>query len=205
MKDFLNWISLANISLGALSIFLSIQELFIYAAYLMAMAAVMDLVFVSASGISKSGDVFSKDFNNISKAVSFSIAPAIFSYAILYKNLEGYASYLFLALPMALILSGIIRTARLNSGRITSWTGMRSTFNVVLPLLYIFDLFSIFIVSGWMLLSPVMMLSKFNPRGSLKKRKNAKSVELGDSDENKDKGDKDEEKTGMVPLNMFGD
>ncbi len=161
----------------------------------------MDLAFVSASGISKSSDVFNRDFNNISKAVSFAIAPAIFSYTVLYKSLDGYASYLFLVLPMVLILSGIVRAARLNSGRITSWTGMRSTFNVVIPLLYIFDLFSILIVSGWMLLSPVMMLSKFNPRGSLKKRKNAKSVELGDSD----KKDEKEEEEPLIPLKMFGD
>lgn len=204
MKNFLNYVSLANISLGALSILLSFQGLFLYSAYLMAAAAVLDFAFISASGISKSTDIFSRDFNNISKTVSFSIAPAVFSYAVLFDGLEGYTSYLLMALPLALIISGVVRTARLNSGRITSWTGMRATFNVVLPLLYIFGFFSFYIVSGWLLLAPVMMLSGFNPRGSLKKKRNAKNVELKGSGETEDREEKEEE-TGLVPLNMFGD
>ena len=228
MKKIIHLLSLANLSMGFLSVFLSIQGHFLYAAFFIVSAAVIDIAYLSASKLMKSDSVFGKDLNNISSMVSFAVAPAIFSYLVLFEQLAYPLTYLFLAMPMAFVLSGVIRTARLNSGEITPWHGMKITFNALIPVLYIFNIFSIFLVSGWMMLSAVFMLSKFNLRSPSMKKKPAKNVELKDDyefnnarskytvdtvneDEEKQKKFrrrkkvKEEEETPLVPLSIFGD
>lgn len=214
MKEIIHLLSLVNLSLGFLSIFLSIQGHFLYAALFMVLAAIIDIAHLSTSKLMKSDSVFIKDLNNISSMVSFAVAPAVFSYLVLFEQLAYPLTYLFLALPLALVLSGVIRTARLNSGEITPWHGMKITFNVLIPVLYIFNIFSIFLVSGWMMLSTVFMLSKFNLRSPSRKKKTGKTVELKSEYSEEDKEEKkfrrrkrvkEEEETPLVPLSIFGD
>ncbi|MCK4634826.1 MAG: hypothetical protein KAT37_03050 [Candidatus Aenigmarchaeota archaeon] len=229
MKEIIHLLSLTNLSLGFLSVFLSVQGHFLYAAFFMVSAAIIDIAHLSTSKLMKSDSVFGKDLNNISGMVSFAVAPAVFSYLVLFEQLAYPLTYLFLAMPLALILSGVIRTARLNSGEITSWHGMKITFNTLIPVLYIFNIFSIFLVSGWMMLSTVFMLSKFNLRSPSRKKKLGKNVELKDDyefnnarskytvdtvDEDEEKQRKkfrrrkkvkEEEETPLVPLSIFGD
>lgn len=218
MKDkILNTLSLINLSLGFISVFLSIQGFFSYASYLIIGAALIDLAYIAGAGVTKTGEVFAKDLNNLAEFGSFALAPAVLTYMVFYGQLTGYLPYIFLAFPLALLISGALRTARLSSGKVTSWNGMKLTFNAVIPVLYLLNFFSIFLVSGWFIISSVFSMSRFNFRGSLKKKKKEKVAELkDDSPESDDYSEKyrkrrerrerkKDEENNLVPLAIFGD
>ena len=203
-----NILTLTNFSLGFISIFLSIQGLFLYAAYFIIAAVAIDAVDGTVSRLLKTSSVFGKELDNTSDFVSSALAPSVFSYLILSDKLLPPFSYIFIALLLAFVLSGLIRTARLNSGQITKWNGMMITFNVLIPFLYISNFFSLYIISGWMLLSSVFMLSKFSLRDAFRrKRPKEKTLELKSESENEEpeKSKSEEKEEGLVPLSIFGD
>ena len=198
-KHIANMLSLLNFSLGFLSIFFSIQGSFLYAAYFVVLAAAIDAIDGTVSRIMKINTPFGKQLDNTSDLVSFAIAPAVFSYLTL--SFDFPFNYIFPALLLVFVVSGLIRTARLNSGETTKWHGMMITFNVAIPLLYILNLFSVYTISGWLLISPIFMLSKFSLRDSFKRKKKEKTVELKSEDaEKEEKKDKN-----LIPLSIFGD
>lgn len=198
---------LVTLSLGLLSIFFSIQGLFLYASYLLLAAAVAGIIERTVPRLLKTGTSFGKDLTHISGALSFAVAPGIFSYLVLFEQFSPPLNYLFLILPLALGISGVTRAARLSSGQVTPLSGMGSIFNVLLPLLYLLNFFSILLVSGWMILSSVFMLSKFSLRRPFRRKKKEKNVELkGDHTELKDDEEEDKkEEAELVPLSIFGD
>ena len=115
-------------------------------------------------------------------------------------------NYLFLILLLGFVLSGLIRTARLNSGYSTKWHGMMITFNVVIPLLYILNFFSFYLIAGWMLLSSGLMVSKFSLRDAIRKKKKSKVFEIRAEEKEESVERKEENKEeGLVPLPIFGD
>ncbi len=205
MKDkIIDGLSLANLSLGFISIILAFQGFFLYSAYLVIAAALIEFSHLSGRKVLKAGSVFSKDLSIIAETVSFVLAPAIFSYVFFAQQL-GDMSYVFLVFSAALVLSGAVRSALLSSGQMTGWSGMKSTFNVIIPVLYVLNLFSLYIISGWMVLSSVFMLSRF--RISLrKKKKSEKAVELKeDYADVKEPKEEEEKESPLVPLSIFGD
>jgi len=194
-----NILSMIILSLGFFSIFLSIQGFFLYAAYLIIVAAIIDGINALILKTLETNVEFGKALSSISGLISFVVSPAFFSYVILFQGFQFPFNYVLLALPLALVLSGTLRAARLNSGKITGWHGMKMSFNVVMPILFIFNFFSIYIVSGWIILSSVLMLSNFRIRKpSLKKKKKAKEVEI------KEEPEEEKEETPIVPLPFFG-
>jgi len=206
MKEHIaNALSLTNFSLGFLSIFLSLQGHFLYAAYFMIFAVVVDSIDGSVSRILKTSSVFGKELDNISDFVSSAIAPSVFSYLIFSEKLPLPMNYLFLILLLGFALSGLIRTARLNSGYSTKWHGMMITFNVVIPLLYILNFFSFYLIAGWMLLSSGLMVSKFSLRDAIRKKKKSKVLEIRTEKEESVERKEENKEEGLVPLSIFGD
>ena len=206
MKEHIaNALSLTNFSLGFLSIFLSLQGHFLYAAYFMIFAVVVDSIDGSVSRILKTSSVFGKELDNISDFVSSAIAPSVFSYLIFSEKLALPMNYLFLILLLGFALSGLIKTARLNSGYSTKWHGMMITFNVVIPLLYILNFFSFYLIAGWMLLSSGLMVSKFSLRDAIRKKKKSKVLEIRTEKEESVERKEENKEEGLVPLSIFGD
>ena len=210
-------ISLSILGLGLVSIALSIYGQFIYASYLIIASALVDIFTGSFKKFLKIASVFGKELDNISDLVSLVLAPAILTIIFFSRTIEFPFSYFFILFPMGMCFAGVIRTSRINSGQITAFQGMKDTFNAMIPVLLLTDFFSPFLVSGWIVLSSVFMLSSFTFRDLIPKRKKKSeynfkavrskyTVDTVDEDEDKeDKGSGDSEGGGLVPLSILGD
>ncbi len=223
MKEkLINVLSIVILSLGFFSIILSMEGLFLYSAYFIMAAAILDFFISTSKRIVKVDDVFGKDLDNISDMISFALAPGIFAFLIFFNELTYPYNYVFLVFPFSLLVSGAIRTARINSGRITTMNGMKTTFNFLIPLFFVFDVFNVFLVSGWFIVSQFLMLNKFRIGLPLKKKKKSSDINLkeiksqytvDDVDKedyatlksSKKKEEKKDDDAPLVPLNMFGD
>ena len=210
MRDHIaNILSLTNLSLGFVSMFFSIQGNFIYSAYMIIAAAAIDSIDGTVARLLKTVTIFGKELDGVSDVISFVAAPAIFSYMVFSETFAYPINYIFIFLLLVLVVSGVIRVARLNSGQITGWHGMKITFNTLIPVLYILGFFSVYIISGWILLSSVFMLSKFSLRDfARRKNKKDKILEIKSThhqEEHKEENKEEDKEEGLVPLAMFGD
>jgi len=200
-KQISNVLSLTNLSLGFISLFFIFNELYLYASYLMLLAVLVDMSDGAVARILKIDSDLGKNLDNLCDVFSFIFVPAIFSYIMFIHGLPTIFEYGFLVLILVFVASGIYRTARINVTHSPGFlNGLPTTFNgIVFPVLYITNFFSFYIISGWLILSSVLMLSKFKiKRLSFKKKK--KMVEIKD-----DSVEEEKENNNIVPLPMFGD
>jgi len=199
-----NVLSLTNLSLGFLSIFLSIQGYFLYAAYFILVGALLDTIDGTLARLLKVDGSFGKELDSFGDITSFGLAISIFI-VLSFSNLEPYFFYSLIGLSLIFVISGVVRLSRFNISNLKGiFEGMPITVNgFVIPILYIFGFFTIYIVSGWLILSSVLMLSKFKiGKPSLKKKKKkSKEIELKDEEPEEE----EKEETPIVPLPIFGD
>ncbi len=214
MKEIFNAMSVLKLSLGFLSIFFILENMIAFSCYFILITVLID---VSSSVFMKFFRVesdFENTLDSISALVSFVFAPAILSYFVFSSGLEFPFSYLLFALILFFMVSGSYRTARVSSVYIEGVEGLPLIFNgLVFPALYLLDFFSIYIVSGWIILSSVLMVTRFRIRRPKKNKKKKKDdmVEVKESDveeeeeEKKKKSKKKKDDDVITPLPMFGD
>jgi len=199
-----NALSIVNLTLGLVSLFFIFQELYLYASFLILIAVVIDMSDGIVSRILKIDSDFGKNLDNLCDIVSFIFTPAMLSYVIFRLDLSPTFEYLFFILIIFFVVSAIHRTARINVTHTPGiFNGMPTTFNgIIFPILYITNFFSFYIVSGWLIISSVLMLSKFKiKRPSFKRKKKMVEVEATDEEEEEEKSSTDD----ITPLPIFGD
>lgn len=199
-----NTLSLLNLSLGFLSLFFIFQGEFFQASILVLVAVAVDCIDGTIARLLKIDSDLGKNLDNISDVVSFIVVPAIFSYFVLLKEMSFPFNYALFVLSLFFVIAGVYRTARINVTHTPGFfNGLPTTFNgLVFPGLYISNFFSIYIISGWMILSSVLMVSEFRiKRPFFKKKKKKEVVEIKDESEEDNKKDNE----NIVPLSIFGD
>lgn len=205
MREIFNGLSLVKLSLGFLSVFFVLENMATHSCYLILLAVLIDVSSGVFMKFFKVESDLEKSLDNISGLISFVFAPAIFSYFIFSTGLKFPFSYIFFALILFFVASGTYRTARVNSVYEPGITGLPLVFNgVVFPALYLLNFFSLYIVSGWIILSSVLMVMRF--RIKKPKRKKKKTVEVKESDALDEEEEKEKKEEDVVtPLPMFGD
>ncbi|MCD6367665.1 MAG: CDP-alcohol phosphatidyltransferase family protein [Candidatus Aenigmarchaeota archaeon] len=199
-----NALTITNLSLGFISLFFIFQGFFTQASYLIVVAVLIDCINGTIARVLKIDDDMGKNLDNISDVISFILTPAVFSYFVLSKEITFPLSYVFFALSLFFVVSGVYRTARINV-EVSSdlFNGMPTTVNgLIFPGMYLLGIFSVYTVSGWMILSSVFMLSRFRIKRSFFKKKRKK-----ESDVVEVKGEKEEEEKNddsFVPLPFLG-
>ncbi|MCD6477583.1 MAG: hypothetical protein J7K87_01135 [Candidatus Aenigmarchaeota archaeon] len=184
-------LSLLNISLGFLSMFFFIRGLFDYGAYILILAASIDIVnHVLVRLLTIDTDIF-KVVISLGRMTPFGIASALFI-VIYFSNLNVLMQLVVLTLGLIFMLISAVRISKIG--------GMPTLVNgFIIPFIYIFNFFDVYIVSGWLIVSSVLMMSSFRVRKPRKKKKEPKEIEIKDEEE--------KEKTkenNLVPLPFFG-
>lgn len=172
-----NFMTLGNMAFGLLSLFLLYEGLVTYAAFSIVIAALIDSADGTVARFLKIDNKLGKELDNVSDVVTFIVATSVFSYVTVCQNVSYPYNLLFSGLLIIFVFSGLIRTSKLNTGEMESGKGFMTTFNVLIPLLYLldlffFDVFTLSTVSAWLILSAGMMVSDVKIAGYLKGKEN---------------------------------
>ena len=140
LLKFADFFTLFNVALGLISIVLSVNNNFTYAAFVLLVAVVFDYLDGKIAKAMRQQNVFGKELDSLADTVSFGVAPAIFGFSIMQTALKinqlqitfgiiAFTTFLF---------CGILRLARYNIMDLKgSFQGMPITLNgIVIPLAY---------------------------------------------------------------------
>lgn len=139
MKEILkpaDFLTLGNLIFGMLSIFASINRLFIFAALFMLLAVVCDFFDGKIARLSKKitqkQKEFGKQVDSLADLVSFGVAPAVFGFML------GLNAWYNMAILIFFVVAGLLRLARFNILPSTDFfIGVAITINGILfPILY---------------------------------------------------------------------
>ncbi|MDI3256818.1 MAG: CDP-diacylglycerol--serine O-phosphatidyltransferase [Kyrpidia sp.] len=111
LKYAANTITAANLSLGLLSVLLSLMHLFHWAAVALMVAVLFDRLDGSTARRLGIASDFGRELDSLSDLVSFGVAPAVLVYSQVYMV---YLPWIGGALSMIYVLCGALRLARFN-------------------------------------------------------------------------------------------
>ncbi|MBV7273480.1 CDP-diacylglycerol--serine O-phosphatidyltransferase [Clostridium sp. PL3] len=109
-----NLLSLANLSLGVLSIMETFNENYFFAAVLIIVAALIDRYNIKIANFLNLTSIFDKELDSLAELVSFGVAPALLIFIKYYfLNLE-YVGILGTCLLLIYIMKGCYKLAKYN-------------------------------------------------------------------------------------------
>ncbi|WP_411682872.1 CDP-alcohol phosphatidyltransferase family protein [Clostridium thailandense] len=109
-----NLLSLANLSLGVLSIMETFNENYFFAAVLIIVAALIDRYNIKIANFLNLTSIFDKELDSLAELVSFGVAPALLIFVKYYfLNLE-YVGILGICLLLIYIMKGCYKLAKYN-------------------------------------------------------------------------------------------
>ncbi|PIU48844.1 MAG: CDP-diacylglycerol--serine O-phosphatidyltransferase [Candidatus Hydrogenedentes bacterium CG07_land_8_20_14_0_80_42_17] len=123
---FPTFITLANFSLGFMSIIYSLEKLFISASYLIIIAMIADLMDGAIARMTRTESKFGAQLDSLADVVSFGCAPAI----LLYQRF-GLSAHPLWIFPLFYAIAGALRLARYNV--IDSETGAKDFRGTPIP------------------------------------------------------------------------
>ena len=106
-----NLVTILNLFLGFWAIVSSMQERFVFAAWLIIIAAVFDVLDGKIARATRGYSNFGTEFDSLADVVSFGVAPAI----MIYLAQLQYLGFLGLAISFSPLAAGAIRLARFNT------------------------------------------------------------------------------------------
>ncbi|WP_409200529.1 archaetidylserine synthase [Methanobrevibacter sp. DSM 116169] len=168
IEDFLaipDILSLLNMSAGLLSIICAINHQFMYSAILMIIALLFDSVDGYVARKLNREDIygFGKNIDSLSDVISFGVSPAIFLYTIS-QTIPNSPSILVILTSLLITICGVLRLTRYN---VLSNYIDQNTFigfpipgiALILSLFYINNLFNIYVVLIFLIISSFLMIS----------------------------------------------
>ena len=149
-----DYFTMGNFIAGMISIFFSIQGMFIQAAVFMMVAVLFDFLDGKIARMLKQTDEFGKELDSLADLTSFGIAPAVFGFA---QGLDGVSAIVLVFFAA----SGMFRLARFNVTKVKGFEGVPITTNgIIFPLIFlIFGIFHRYILVVYLLMG-ILMISK---------------------------------------------
>ncbi len=152
-----DYITLANVLLGLLSIIFAIIGNLLAANIILLIAVVADFLDGKVARLSKSSGEFGKQLDSLADTVSFGVAPTVIGFTLVQSRLAIIAFSLFL-------ICGVLRLAKFNIMEAEGfYIGMPITINgIIIPLVYFFGLPSqyfpyLYLILGILMVAPIQL------------------------------------------------
>jgi CDP-diacylglycerol--serine O-phosphatidyltransferase len=133
-----DFVTLANIAAGLVSVLFSVRHMFDYAAIALVCAVVFDALDGKVARWLGESNNMGRELDSLCDVVSFGVAPAVFSYVV-WLGYEGRANSVLVAIAgIVFVCCGALRLARFNISHLPKmFEGMPITVNgVIFPVLW---------------------------------------------------------------------